>query len=198
MSAHGVDGVAGVDEAGRGPLAGPVAAAAVILDPARVPTGLDDSKKLSEKRREALFAEIVGSARAVAVAFAPPDEIDAVNILRATLAAMARAVAALAVAPRLVVVDGRDVPPGMCVPAQSLIGGDGLHPAISAASIVAKVIRDRAMVDLDRAYPGYGFAGHKGYGSTAHRAALARLGPCPAHRMTFEPVARSRLLNQVP
>jgi ribonuclease HII len=191
-----LDGVAGVDEAGRGPLAGPVAAAAVILDPARVPAGLDDSKKLTEERREVLFAEIVASARAVAVSFAPPAEIDVANIRAATLTAMARAVAGLAVTPVLVLIDGRDVPPGLRVPARALIGGDGLHPAISAASIVAKVIRDRAMIDLDRAFSGYGFAGHKGYGSAEHLAALMRLGPCPAHRMTFAPVARSRLLNQ--
>jgi ribonuclease HII len=184
-----LDGVAGVDEAGRGPLAGPVAAAAVILDPARVPPGLADSKTLSEARREALFAEIVSSARAVAVAFAPVGEIDAVNIRGATLAAMARAVAALAVPPRLVLVDGRDVPRGVSAPARAIVGGDGLHPAISAASIVAKVVRDRAMRDLDAAFPGYGFAKHKGYGSAAHLEALARLGPCAAHRARFAPVA---------
>lgn len=183
------DAVAGVDEAGRGPLAGPVVAAAVMLDPGRPIDGLADSKRLSAARREALHAAIVRDARAYAVAVVQPAEIDAVNILQATLTAMQRAVAALETAPAEVLVDG-DRCPALAQPARAIVGGDGLEPAIAAASIVAKVERDRLMTALDRRYPGYGFAGHKGYGTRAHLEALRRLGPCPAHRRSFAPVHR--------
>lgn len=181
--------VAGVDEAGRGPLAGPVVTAAVILDPERLPPGLDDSKRLSADRREALFAAILATAD-VAVASAAPASIDTLNIRAATLAAMARAVAALPRRPALVLVDGRDriAVPQAC---EAIVNGDGTVASIAAASIVAKVLRDRMMARLDRAWPAYGFAAHKGYGSAAHLAALAANGPCPAHRMSFAPVARA-------
>jgi ribonuclease HII len=181
--------VAGVDEAGRGPLAGPVAAAAVILDPARIPAGLDDSKRLSETTREALFERIVADHR-VAVAFASAAEIDATDIRRATLAAMARAVAALPDRPGHVLIDGRDVPPGLPCPGTALVGGDHLSVSIAAASIVAKVVRDRAMRQAGIDHPGWGFEIHKGYGTVAHLAALDRLGASPLHRRSFAPVAR--------
>jgi ribonuclease HII len=180
--------VAGVDEAGRGPLAGPVAAAAVILDPTRIPAGLDDSKKLTHRRREALFEAIVAEHR-VALAFVPAARIDATDIRRASLEAMARAVAALGETVDHVLVDGNAVPPGLPCPATSLIGGDGRCASIAAASIVAKVVRDRAMVDAAAFFPGFGFEIHKGYPTPAHMAALARLGPSPIHRLTFAPVA---------
>ncbi len=189
-----IDGIAGVDEAGRGPLAGPVAAAAVVLDPARIPPGLDDSKALGESARDRLFDVIVAEARAVAVVFASAAEIDRTDVRAATLSAMAGAVRALAVVPRGVVVDGRDVPPGLGVPSRAIVGGDALHPAIMAASIIAKVARDRAMIAIAARHPGYGFERHKGYGTAEHRAALARLGPCPIHRMTFRPIAQGRLV----
>ena len=179
--------MAGVDEAGRGPLAGPVVAAAVILDPAHPIDGLDDSKRLAEPRREALHAEIVERARAVAVAAVEPAEIDTLNILWATMTAMQRAVVALEPVPGRVLVDG-DRCPELTVPAQALIGGDALEPAIAAASIVAKVERDRLMVALDSQYPGYGFAAHKGYSTPEHLEALLRLGPCAVHRRSFAPV----------
>lgn len=180
--------LAGVDEAGRGPLAGPVTAAAVILDPARPIPGLDDSKKLSEKKRDALEPLIRERALAFCVASASAEEIDAVNILQATLLAMRRAVAGLATAAQAVVVDGNKVT-DFGVPAEAVIGGDARVPAISAASILAKVARDREMVALDAQFPGYGFARHKGYGTAVHMAALARLGPTPQHRRSFAPVA---------
>lgn len=187
------DGVAGVDEAGRGPLAGPVAVAAVLLDPANVPNGLDDSKKLSPARREALFEVIVQQASAVSIVFASVTEIEETDIRRATLNAMRRAVEGLAHRPMAIVVDGRDVPPGMPCPCRAIIGGDAAHAAIAAASILAKVARDRAMIALAREYPGYGFERHMGYGTAEHIAALARLGPTPHHRMTFAPLAQGRL-----
>lgn len=177
----------GVDEAGRGPWAGPVVTAAVILDHDRLPEGLDDSKKLTEARREALYEAIVASSH-VTVASAAPATIDRLNIRAATLAAMARAVGHLAVAPEYVLVDGRDVPPGLTQPGQALIKGDGRCLCVAAASIVAKVTRDRMMVALEEYFPGYGFARHKGYGVPEHQAALARLGPCPHHRLSFRPV----------
>ena len=179
--------VAGVDEAGRGPLAGPVAAAAVILDPARPIEGLDDSKRLSPPRRAALEAEIRDKAIAWAVAWADVAEIDRLNILRASLLAMQRAVAALAVAPGEVLVDGNHCPP-FAWPAAAIVGGDARVAAISAASILAKEARDRELLRLDAIYPGYGLDQHKGYTTAAHLAALGRLGPSPAHRRSFGPV----------
>jgi len=179
--------VAGCDEAGRGPLAGPVVAAAVILDPARVPRGLDDSKRLTPERREALYERICASAQ-VAVAFAPPARIDCHNIRQASLWALARAVAALPVRPGLVFVDGCDRIATACE-CRAVIGGDGLVASIAAASIVAKVTRDRLMVQLGLAHPGYGFERHMGYTVPEHLAALARLGPTIHHRRSFAPVA---------
>jgi ribonuclease HII len=179
--------VAGCDEAGRGPLAGPVVAAAVILDPRRVPRGLDDSKKLDPDIRERLHARICATAE-VAVAFAPPSRIDRDNILRASLWALARAVAALSVRPKLVFVDGRDRIDVGC-DCRAVIGGDGIIASIAAASIVAKVTRDRLMTRLGRMYPGYGFEHHKGYSVPEHFDALARLGPTIHHRRSFAPVA---------
>ena len=177
----------GVDEAGRGPLAGPVVAAAVILPPNTPLSGLNDSKKLSPRRRERLAAEIRATALAWAVAEASAAEIDAWNILRSTLRAMARAVAALPLTPDEVLVDGNQAP-ALEVPVRTIIGGDALEPAIMAASILAKTHRDARLVALDARYPEYGFARHKGYGTAAHLAALARLGPCPEHRRSFAPV----------
>lgn len=184
---RGVWPVAGCDEAGRGPLAGPVVAAAVILDPARVPRGLDDSKKLDPPTREKLYARICASAQ-VAVAFAPPSRIDRDNILRASLWALARAVAALPVKPQLVFVDGRDRIDTGCE-CQAVISGDALVASIAAASIVAKVTRDRLMARLGVAHPGYGFERHMGYSVPEHFAALERLGPTIHHRRSFSPVA---------
>lgn len=181
------DHVAGVDEAGRGPLAGPVVAAAVLLDPGRPIEGLTDSKKISAKRRERFDGLIRAEALAFAIARVEPVEIDRINILQASLAAMVRAVAALPVAARAVRVDGNRAP-DFGVPAEALVGGDALDPAISAASILAKVDRDRLLVAMEEEYPGYGFAAHKGYGTRVHLEALARLGPCPAHRRSFAPV----------
>jgi ribonuclease HII len=184
---RGVWPVAGCDEAGRGPLAGPVVGAAVILDPKRVPRGLDDSKKLDAETREKLYAKICASAE-VAVAFAPPSRIDRDNILRASLWALARAVAALPVKPKLVFVDGRDRIDAAC-DCEAVISGDAIIASIAAASIVAKVTRDRLMIRLGLLYPGYGFENHKGYSVPAHFSALARLGPTIHHRRSFAPVA---------
>ncbi|MCJ8143750.1 ribonuclease HII [Ancylobacter sp. A5.8] len=186
--------VAGADEVGRGPWAGPVVAAAVILDPERVPEGLDDSKKLSASRREALF-EIICASAEVSLAFAPPARIDATDIRQATLWALARACAGLPRAPRLLLVDGRDVPPVACA-ARAIIGGDGLVASIAAASIVAKVTRDRLMGELGRQHPGYGFERHMGYGTAEHAAALEALGACIHHRVSFAPI-RARLARTV-
>ncbi len=184
---RGVWPVAGCDEAGRGPLAGPVVAAAVILNPDDVPRGLDDSKRLTPERREVLYERICARAH-VAVAFAPPARIDRDNILRASLWALARAVAALPIKPRLVFVDGRDRIDARC-DCQAVIGGDGLVASIAAASIVAKVTRDRLMTCLGAAHPGYGFEQHKGYSVPEHFAAIERLGPTIHHRRSFSPVA---------
>ena len=184
---RGVWPVAGCDEAGRGPLAGPVVAAAVILDPDNVPRGLDDSKRLTPERREVLYERICARAQ-VAVAMAPPWRIDRDNILRASLWALARAVASLPVKPRLVFVDGRDRIDAGC-DCQAVIGGDGLVASIAAASIVAKVTRDRLMAQLGLAHPGYGFERHMGYSVPEHIAALGRLGPTIHHRRSFAPVA---------
>lgn len=180
---------AGVDEAGRGPLAGPVAAAAVILDPTRPITGLRDSKQLSAAQRETLAAEIRAHALAWAVAWADHEEIDRLNILQASLLAMARAVAALTPQPARVLVDGNRRP-AMPMPVTAVVKGDATVPAISAASILAKVERDAAMQRLDALYPGYGFAVHKGYPTAVHLAALERHGACAVHRKTFGPVQR--------
>ena len=180
--------IAGVDEAGRGPLAGPVAVAAVILDPARSIDGLADSKQLSEKRREQLFALIVQRARACSIVCVEAAEIDRVNILQATLLGMALALERLAVAPTLALIDGNRLPKVLPCPARAIVGGDASEPAISAASILAKVTRDRILVEYETRWPGYGFARHKGYPSPAHLAALRRLGPCPEHRRSFAPV----------
>lgn len=184
---RGVWPIAGCDEAGRGPLAGPVVAAAVILDPKRVPRGLDDSKKLDPETREKLHLKICASAE-VAVACAPPWRIDRDNILRASLWALARAVAALPVKPQLVFVDGRDRIDVRC-DCQAVISGDAIIASIAAASIVAKVTRDRLMTRLGLHYPGYGFEHHKGYSVPQHFAALVRLGPTIHHRRSFAPVA---------
>jgi ribonuclease HII len=177
--------VAGVDEAGRGPLAGPVAAAAVILDARSVPPGIDDSKALSPERREALFDAIVARAAGIGIGLASAAEIDRTDIRRATFAAMGRAVRALPAAPDHLLVDGRDVPPGLFCPAWALVKGDALSLSVAAASIVAKVTRDRLMVRLGQAFPAYGFGAHKGYPTAAHRAALLEHGPTPFHRASF-------------
>ncbi len=179
--------VAGVDEVGRGPLCGPVVTAAVILDPARPILGLNDSKKLSEVRREALFEEICEKALAWCIARAEVEEIDRLNILHATMLAMQRAVEGLSVTPRLALIDGNRCPQ-LSVPSAPVIQGDGQVPAIAAASILAKVSRDREMCALDLCYPGYGLAGHKGYPTAAHLEALQRLGPTNIHRRSFAPV----------
>jgi len=180
--------MAGVDEAGRGPLAGPLAVAAVILDPARPIEGLDDSKKLTELRRETLYAQIVSRALAWSVVLIEVDEIDRINIFQATMAGMSRAVSRLPVTAQHALIDGNQLPKDLPCPGRAIIGGDALEPAISAASILAKVTRDRLMHALDQQHPGYGFARHKGYSTPAHLAALKQLGPCPQHRRSFAPV----------
>lgn len=179
--------VCGVDEAGRGPWAGPVSAGAVILDPARIPAGLNDSKKLSAKTREALEIEIKGSALAWGVGFASVAEIGALNILHATGLAMRRAVEALAVTPVHALVDGNYRFPLPCE-VKTVVGGDARSMSIAAASILAKVARDRLMMEMDGLYPGYGFAAHKGYSAPRHAEALIALGPCEIHRMSWAPV----------
>lgn len=180
---------AGVDEVGRGPLAGPVVAAAVILDPNNPIEGLADSKKLSERRREVLAEQIREQALAWSLGRAEVHEIDDINILQASLLAMQRAVAALPMAPELVLVDGNRCP-SLDYPSQAVIRGDSLVPAISAASIIAKVSRDREMIELDADYPGYGLARHKGYPSRVHLEALQALGVTPIHRRSYAPVRR--------
>lgn len=185
--AQGFRRVAGVDEAGRGPLAGPVVAAAVVLDPDRVPAGLDDSKKLSAAARLRLFAELLAVAE-VGVGQASVAEIDRHNILRAAHLAMARALAALSPPPDLALVDGNLLPRELPCSGRPLVGGDALCLSIAAASVVAKVTRDRIMVDLAQQHPGYGWERNMGYASAAHRAALINLGPTPHHRRSFRPV----------
>ena len=180
--------IAGVDEAGRGPLAGPVVAAAVILDDRNPIQGLADSKKLTKLRREKLFDEIRAKALCCSIAEASVEEIDRLNILQATMLAMRRAVEGLRLRPRLVLVDGNRIPV-LDMLAEAIVRGDALIPAISAASILAKVHRDRWCAELHRQYPHYGFAGHKGYGTLEHMAALREHGACPEHRMTFRPVS---------
>jgi ribonuclease HII len=186
--------VAGVDEAGRGPLAGPLAVAAVILDPSHPIRGLDDSKKLTEAKREALYARIVERALAWCVVMIEVDEIDRLNIFHATMAGMSRAVAGLSLTAHEAVIDGNQLPRDLPCPGRAIIGGDARVPAISAASILAKVSRDRLMVAMEDDYPGYGFATHKGYGTPLHLATLQQLGPCRQHRRSFAPVGR--LLQQ--
>ena len=179
--------VAGVDEVGRGPLVGPVTAAAVVLDAHRIPEGLDDSKKLSAKRREVLWAKVMACAD-VSVAHASVAEVDALNILRASHLAMERAVAGLRVAPDHLLIDGNMIPKGLTLPATSLIKGDGRSVSIAAASIVAKICRDRIMVDLAQQHPGYGWETNMGYGSKSHMAAIQNLGITPHHRRSFKPI----------
>jgi ribonuclease HII len=181
--------IAGVDEAGRGPLAGPVVAAAVILDDMRPIAGLNDSKKISAARREKLFDEIRAKALCCSIAQASVEEIDEINILQATLLAMRRAVEGLRLKPAKVLVDGNRLPV-LDVLAEAIVKGDATVPAISAASILAKVTRDRWCAELDAKYPQYGFAAHKGYGTAEHLAALQTHGACPEHRKTFAPVTR--------
>ncbi len=180
--------VVGVDEAGRGPLAGPVVAAAVILSRSNFPPGIDDSKRLDEAMREGLYARIRAAA-AVGVGIADVEEIDRLNIFQATMLAMARAVDALDAEPAMVLVDGNHLP-RWHHPARAVVKGDALCRSIAAASIIAKVTRDRMMRDYDATFPGYGWGRNKGYGTAAHRAALVRLGPTPLHRRSFAPVAR--------
>ena len=182
--------ICGVDEVGRGPLAGAVVAAAVILNPARPVAGLADSKRLSERRRERLYDEIATCALAWAVGRAEVEEIDRLNILHASLLAMRRAVAGLAIVPTRALIDGNRIPRDLVCPAQAIVGGDASEPSISAASIIAKVTRDREMVTLHERHPGYGFDAHKGYPTRQHLAALVELGPLEIHRRSFGPVAR--------
>lgn len=179
---------AGVDEAGRGPLAGPLAVAAVILDPARPIAGLDDSKKLSEARREALYPQIIEYALAYCVVLIDVEEIDRINIFQATMAGMSRALRGLPIAAHEAWIDGNQLPKDLPCRGRAIVGGDALEPAISAASILAKVSRDRLMVAMDAAHPGYGFATHKGYATPMHLYALQQLGPCVQHRRSFAPV----------
>ena len=181
----GILHLCGVDEAGRGPLAGPVYAAAVILDPTVVIDGVNDSKKLSEKRREALFDEICEKALAYGIACATVEEIETYNILQATFLAMSRAVAAMGISPDLVLVDGNQVPRGIAQPIETVIKGDARSASIAAASILAKVSRDRYMTALDEQYPVYEFKKHKGYGTKVHCEALQTHGPSPEHRLSF-------------
>ena len=184
VAEEGFAPVCGVDEAGRGPLAGPVCAAAVILPRGLVIPGLNDSKKLTERRREALYDVITAQALAYGVAFASEREIDELNILQATYLAMNRAIAAMGTAPALALIDGNRNG-GIAVPSRCVVGGDGKGASIAAASVLAKVTRDRYMLELDARYPGYGFAKHKGYGTAAHYAALREKGPSEVHRRTF-------------
>lgn len=183
--------VAGVDEAGRGPLVGSVVAAAVILDPNNPIEGLNDSKKLTEKKREKLFVEIKEKALAWAIAEATHQEIDEFNILQASLLAMRRAVEALKLVPEHVLVDGNKVPKGLNMSCDAVVGGDALHAEISAASILAKVTRDHEMVDLDKQYPQFGFAKHKGYPTKAHFDAIAEHGVIDQHRRSYSPVKKA-------
>ncbi len=190
MLEESADLIAGVDEAGRGPLAGPVVAAAVILDPMRPIDGLRDSKKLTEASRERLAAEIKERALDWSVAHATVEEIDELNILQATMLAMKRAISGLTVRPSLVLVDGNRVP-RIDLPVNAIIQGDDKIAAISAASIIAKTTRDHWLEELDERYPEYGFAKHKGYGTKEHLEALAKYGPLPVHRKSFGPVKQA-------
>src|SRR5437867_7094170 len=186
--------LAGVDEAGRGPLAGPVVAAAVVLDAPHGWDGLNDSKQMTPELRDLLFARILERARAVRWAVEGPRAIDRANIRRASLRAMRRAVSGLGVEPELVLVDGTDCIPGVTLRQQSVIDGDAKMLSIAAASVVAKVVRDRIMTRLDRVWPAYGFARHKGYGTPEHLEVLGRVGPCALHRYSFAPVRVQELM----
>lgn len=183
--------IAGADEAGRGPLAGDVVAAAVILDPSRPIEGLNDSKKLSEKKREALFVEILDKALAYSIARASVAEIDEINILHASMLAMQRAISSLSIHAEHALIDGNRIPPQLPCPAEAVVKGDARHPAIAAASILAKVTRDREIVALHEKYPQYGFAKHKGYPTAVHLAAIKEHGVCAIHRTSFGPVKRA-------
>ncbi|HEX7814385.1 ribonuclease HII [Dyella sp.] len=180
--------IAGVDEAGRGPLAGPVVVAAVILDKARPIRGLNDSKQLKESTRETLYERIIERALAFHIVFVEREEIDRINIFQATMQGMTRALLGLSTAAGYALIDGNRLPKQLPCPARAIVGGDASEPAISAASILAKVSRDRHMVAMDALHPGYGFARHKGYGVPEHLSALTRLGPCSQHRRSFAPV----------
>lgn len=182
--------IAGADEAGRGPLVGTVVAAAVILDPNNPIEGLNDSKKLTEKKREKLFVEIKEKALAWAIAECSAEEIDNINILQASLLAMRRAVEKLNIQPDHLLVDGNKIPQGLAMSCDAIVGGDAIHPEISAASILAKVTRDHEMIELDVKYPQYGFAKHKGYPTKAHFEAIAKYGVIAEHRRSFGPVRK--------
>jgi len=184
--------VAGIDEAGRGPLAGPVVAAAVVFRPGCTVDGLGDSKALSEARREKLLP-LIHAAAFVGVGIAEPEEIDRINILQATMIAMCRALWALPVRPDRALIDGNRVPDRLDCAGEAIVGGDASIPEISAASIVAKTLRDDLMRRADLRWPGYGFAAHKGYGTAAHMSAIAENGPCPIHRLSFAPIAQRAL-----
>jgi ribonuclease HII len=188
--------IAGVDEVGRGPLAGPVAVAAVILNPRDLPRGIDDSKALSAEERDDWFEVIMAKAACVSLAFASVAEIDALNIRGATLAAMARAVNALALRPALALIDGRDCPDGLVCASRAIVDGDALSLSVAAASIVAKVTRDRLMTRLHAHYPDYGFSRHVGYGTKFHLEAIARCGLSPFHRVSFKPCAERLRLSE--
>jgi ribonuclease HII len=190
LIARGRGRIAGVDEAGRGPLAGPVVAAAVILDPRAIPPGINDSKAMTRAARNRLFSDITASAQ-VAWASVTAAEVDRHNILQATFMAMARAVRMLGETPDACLIDGRDVPLPLKPMGQAVVRGDSLSLSIAAASIVAKVVRDTMMASADATWPGYGFASNAGYGSARHMAALAEIGPCPIHRRRFAPVAEA-------
>lgn len=185
VRAEGYPIIAGIDEAGRGPLCGPVCAAAVILPPELEIAGINDSKKLTEKKREELFDQITSQAVAYGIGFADVEEIEKINILNATYLAMCRAARQLSETPALVLVDGNRTPNGLALPSRTVIKGDAKSASIAAASILAKVSRDRLLLEMDKQYPEYGFAQHKGYGTAAHYEALRKYGPCPVHRMSF-------------
>lgn len=186
--------IAGVDEAGRGPLAGPVVAAAVILPEFYDIDGLNDSKKLSEKRREELYDQIIAQAVCFGIREASVEEIDQLNILQASMLAMKRAIESLSIQPAMALIDGNKSP-SVSMPTKTIVGGDGLEPAISAASILAKVTRDRLMQEMDSKYPDYDFAKHKGYPTKAHREILLALGPCEIHRRSYQPVQQAELFD---
>jgi ribonuclease HII len=189
LHAQGILPVCGVDEAGRGPLAGPVVAAAVILTPGKIPRGLNDSKQLTHEQREALFPRILERA-VVGIGIADVARIDRDNIFQAAMWAMVQAVKALEIQPRRCLIDGNHVPKLLMLPGEAIVGGDAKSLSIAAASIIAKVTRDRMMVEYADLHPGYGFETHKGYGTPQHLEALTKLGPCPIHRRSFAPVAK--------
>jgi ribonuclease HII len=193
LFASGAEAVAGMDEVGRGPLAGPVCAAIVVLDPKKLPKGADDSKALTANAREKLFEEICEHALAISFACASSREIDAVNIRQATHLAMRRAAAGLALRPAHILIDGNDPPPGLPCPVTAIVKGDSHSLSIAAASIVAKVLRDRLMTRLGALHPVYAFEDHAGYATARHLAALKTHGPCPYHRMTFSPLRQGEL-----